>query len=1045
MVCRPAGLSELLLTSLYFASRIMYLLIPEPVSQKVLKAVWTVFWVLLAGSNCLSAAAAGVQGGPKELVLSQNSHSGYVIVVPRKATATELFAARELAYFLKQIGGANLQIKDDSVAPPARALLIGNTSALQRIKVLPEWSKLDEEGFSVSTRNQQIIIAGRTPRATLYGVYELLERLGCRWFTPEVSKIPRLKRIALTPFSAWQQPAFEYREVFTTESFNADWSARNRLNGSAPANANLHPLGEKHGGKFEIVPFVHSFYQLIPPQEYFEKHPEYFSLIDGKRQHLNGQLCLTNAGLLQLMIEKVEGVIRDNPGIDAVSVSQNDGGINCQCRQCKAIDDREGSPSGSLLAFVNAVADAIKLKHPTISIDTLAYTYTRKPPKTIRPRANVIIRLCSIECDFTQPFATGPRNKEFMEDLRAWGAICNRIYIWDYHNSFTHYLLPFPNLHNLASNVRVLAANGAKGYFAQGAYAPGGGGENTELRGYLLARLLWNPATNTAQDQRDFLTGVYGPAAATIEEYLRLLQENAVRSGAPTYWTHSPDSPMFTRAFLDKAQSLFDKAEVLAGADKTLLLRVRKARLPIDYVTVLHDRKATAGFASRWRFDAASLAQEIPVTATKTRERFFTTARAAGITLLNENNDKVAALENDIEASSRIKLRWEGERGLQFALSPENNLKLFALRKEEPQVNSVTAGIPEGSDLLRYSTKGGSLVPSPAYEERYFGQGSGDATFVESKNGKGYEAELSNGLQIMRMVQTQGDSLLLKTTVRNSKAVQPVRASARYVLNLRGPLVVSGAFGEKGFGAERSSEFKPEYLKISPAEMAVTPVTIRSQNGATLSLQAAGPLAGLTLTSGPEGLPVITLAYEVTTLPPDQAVEWNTALKFSGFTTAVVQPQNSAGSYEAQDASFDLFNEGSVTWRQFDPTASDAVSTVIDATKNEWAVQWRYPVALFQPGVKYRVVAVVRIVGSGKDLSKSNKPTLQCGIYNVDQRARKQQNQLNDITPAGEWQTITLDGVTPEASDYIWFAAADNADVIQIQIDRILMIPMSTN
>ena len=188
------------------------------------------------------------------------------------------------------------------------------------------------------------------------------------------------------------------------------------------------------------------------------------------------QYCLTNPELLAFCIQRVKEYLRHAPPDSIVSVSQNDGGDEgrCQCAKCLAIEKEEGGPSGPMLRFVNAVADAIKGEHPRAAIDTLAYQYTRKPPRLTKPRPNVIIRLCSIECSFAHPL-DHQQNQAFAEDLRGWGAIGQRIYIWDYIINFDHFLAPYPNLRVLGPNVRFLARSGVKGVFEEGNDASAGG------------------------------------------------------------------------------------------------------------------------------------------------------------------------------------------------------------------------------------------------------------------------------------------------------------------------------------------------------------------------------------------------------------------------------------------------------------------------------------------------------------------------------------------------------------------------------------------
>ena len=145
---------------------------------------------------------------------------------------------------------------------------------------------------------------------------------------------------------------------------------------------------------------MHTFDLLLPPEKYFAEHPEYYALIDGKRtaKHLYSQPCLSNPDVLRIMIEGIRSWLRDNPEARLVSVSQNDSfviGSYCTCPACRAVNEEEGAPSGSLIRFVNAVAEALEPEFPEVTFDTLAYQYSTQPPKLTHPRHNVAIRMCT--------------------------------------------------------------------------------------------------------------------------------------------------------------------------------------------------------------------------------------------------------------------------------------------------------------------------------------------------------------------------------------------------------------------------------------------------------------------------------------------------------------------------------------------------------------------------------------------------------------------------------------------------------------------------
>src|SRR5665647_2754084 len=79
---------------------------------------------------------------------------------------------------------------------------------------------------------------------------------------------------------------------------------------------------------------------------------------------------------------------------------------------------------------------------------------SQTPPRNIKPRHNVVVRLCSIECCFAHDFKSCPENKSFLDDLKGWSAIAPHMYIWDYVVNFSHYVMPYPNFRVLQSNIQ---------------------------------------------------------------------------------------------------------------------------------------------------------------------------------------------------------------------------------------------------------------------------------------------------------------------------------------------------------------------------------------------------------------------------------------------------------------------------------------------------------------------------------------------------------------------------------------------------------------
>ncbi|HLQ36911.1 MAG TPA: DUF4838 domain-containing protein [Planctomycetota bacterium] len=562
----------------------------------------------------------------RQPVLAEHGRSEFTIVIAASASPPVRYAAEELQRWLAEITGASLPIATDAAPAPERALLVGASRATAALGV--ETGKLGAEQYLLRTVGTRLLIAGGEPRGTLYGVYGLCQdHFGCRWFTPAVRRIPKAERLALPVLDETQAPAFEYRDVLIHDCHDADWAARNRL-------VSTHAgLDARHGGGKVYCGFVHTFAELLPPARHFAAHPEYYSQVDGVRT-ADAQLCCTNDDVVRLVTEGVRQRLRDHAEAQIVSVSQNDCFGSCQCARCQQLSADEGSPMAPVLQLCNRVADAIAVEFPDRLIDTLAYQWSRHPPKTLRPRPNVIVRLCSIECCFAHPFeGCGLQaNRDFVADLRAWAKVCDRLWVWDYTTDFAHYLLPFPNLDSLAPNVRLLAENHVTGIFAEGDYSSPHG-EFQDLRGYVLARCLWDPRTDGRRARDEFLDGVYGPAAPPIRRCLDALHAKIGDAHVGIY--QGVEAPWLDAAWQLDADRAFDEAERLAGDDAALLARVRAARLSADYPAIERARMAK-------QRGAPGLDVRV--------ERFFANARAAGLTALRENGADLAGYERELRA-----------------------------------------------------------------------------------------------------------------------------------------------------------------------------------------------------------------------------------------------------------------------------------------------------------------------------------------------------------------------------------------------------------
>ena len=515
--------------------------------------------------------------GKREVyTLFADQKSSYRIAIDAQASESEKWAAKELQHWLKQAGSAELPIQDLSQPFSGPQIIIGYNDVVKAKTGEPKPADLDES-FRYFNSGANLFIYGGAMRGSMYGVMAFLENeLGCRWYTPEVSVIPEKKTYSFDWLDHSEKPGVRVRNDFYFEAFNPEWAARNRMNGTLGFAESA-----KQPGGTENYWAVHTFYPLVPPEEFFGKHPEYYSLIDGKRTHDHAQLCLTNPDVLKIIVERIKKRMHDSPEYLIYDVSQNDWRNPCQCEKCQAIVQKEGSESGLIIWFVNQVAEAVEKEFPDKFIGTLAYQYTRTPPKYIRPRNNVVVRLCSIECCFAHDFKTCPENKSFLDDLQKWATLAPHLYIWDYVVNFSHYIMPYPNFNVLQSNIKTLIENNSIGIMEQAAYQSRGG-EFSELRAYLISRLLWNPDVNTENAINDFMYGYYGRSGQLVRQYFDLLNSR-VTTDTHIHLGLTPEDKLFTDEFINQSYQIFEEAKKVADNDE-ILHRVEMASLPIFYL-----------------------------------------------------------------------------------------------------------------------------------------------------------------------------------------------------------------------------------------------------------------------------------------------------------------------------------------------------------------------------------------------------------------------------------------------------------------------------
>lgn len=523
------------------------------------------------------------------------------IIVAPTASASEKFAARELADYLGKISGQTLAVREtaggEAGSTPGPRIIVGHHP--QNASLHPEKLGVEESIVSVEPTRVRIVGGMLSPvqnakdqtfardRGTLYGVYHFLERLGVRWYRPEPwgEHVPRYSQITLRVGQAISKPTYRVRMGINSYRWSPDQSAEQRTQAQLWAtrnrfNANMWTPPE-YGGYYQ-VDFAHAYFQLVPVKEYYEDHPEYFALIDGRRSdNPDAQLCLGNPDVQELVAQKIIRDAKDNPQKIWFSLEPNDTPLWCEDALCRAMDDpnlktAEGkvSMSNRVSLFNNIIARRLAKEVPGAKVASLAYSYSLhiEAPTLTKLEPNSVIGAATYGenySDFTRELLDpqSEANARFVKVLREHRDLAE-LFTYEYWSGYMWHG-PLPVLDVMADRLqkyhRDFNVQGVYNEFHQ-SWGPQG------INHYFFARLMWNPDRDMKSELEEYCRNYYGPAAAPMLAYHRLLND-AAKNGPYFGSGGLKIENLFDDALLSRMGVLLAQARGAIGAQEPYLRR----------------------------------------------------------------------------------------------------------------------------------------------------------------------------------------------------------------------------------------------------------------------------------------------------------------------------------------------------------------------------------------------------------------------------------------------------------------------------------------
>ena len=563
---------------------------------------------ILLGAALCGACALVLSGCEEEPVrLAVNGKTDYVIVTDADATENVRFAAWDLARILKRITGAEFPLaKTGDALPDGGKRIEVGTKLGAKCAGAERMAKLGHNGALAMSAGGNVLLVGKDDYGITGAVYDFLEKqLGCRWYTAfGDEKIPERTAAVLKPFETLVNPPLESRWLLTVGSMTCArkdgdlFLFRNGVNmtgGHAFQNVSL-PTNVPHL-KCEYVSlggYCHTLFTFIKPhgkEDYFGKHPEWFTLVKGKngkpdKRVDNRQLCFANRELRNEYTKKFLKYVEDKHGRGVFNISAMDiPGPFCECEKCLALTKEYGTVGAPLFDYLIEVGKILESRYPQALLSTLVYRkgQTQRPPNANCPKfpSNILATFAPIDDDFSKDMVHS-NNCDTVKDLAKWRTLVDHIWAWYYPIPYTS-INPYAGIRRSAVDTREMLRAGLTGASYEHDVGRDNGVNFYDMHTWVLTKLFREPDLDVEALVKEFCADYYGAAADEVWRYWDSLER--MRESYPKYVEWNGTFPLaYTPAQLVEWKGLMDAAEAKVAGDPKILQHVREARLGLDNI-----------------------------------------------------------------------------------------------------------------------------------------------------------------------------------------------------------------------------------------------------------------------------------------------------------------------------------------------------------------------------------------------------------------------------------------------------------------------------
>lgn len=514
-----------------------------------MRKTWTITMTLV-----VLTAVAGSAGAAEFPLVRDGEPVANVVVAGDHPLL--LAAVKDLENYVRQISGAQLNIVHGDADLPGPTLHLGETAYYPL--TAEARAELRPDGYLMMPVGEDLIIAGVRPQGTMNGVTTILQdHFGVRWYYSEPlwTVVPKRDDLGIR---------FQVKAANGVYLDNPAYYERSLWGNPLDRNFARRMRLTQDGVPQPHVGAGHSLSRVVPADKYLREHPDYFALVDGKRN--TDHPCYTHPDMFDVFMDYVRENARK--GEKGISFGVNDNTTVCRCDRCLKVDgdapDYHGMPNASESYFqlMQRVAAQTAQEFPDVRLGVFAYQITNIPPETVdHVGDNVDVVLCQD----TAQYYDAEYKRADMEMSAEWVKKAGGVRMYDYYG--IDYWTPryFPHL--LADQLKHLGRLGVKGY---GTHYPTMIDTSMPMF-YLYYQLLWDATLDADAVLTAMMTDLYAEAAEPMVAFYQHWEDCWLRQ-EKTKWFYGMDDflgemRIYTPDDFAKGQHWLDEAAALAGTE----------------------------------------------------------------------------------------------------------------------------------------------------------------------------------------------------------------------------------------------------------------------------------------------------------------------------------------------------------------------------------------------------------------------------------------------------------------------------------------------